>query len=85
MSGALCIRHAPLRLEVGRNVFKSNHHDRDVVVRVSLRGLVNQLLRRNLRIRDGPYKFTGCLVIQNVPYLCFIRRDDQKRRLLLNC
>ena len=73
MSGALWIRHAPLRLEVGRNVFKSDNHDRDVVVRVSLRGLMNQLFRRNLRIRDGPYKFAGCLVIQNVPYLRFIR------------
>jgi hypothetical protein len=85
MSGALWNRHAPLRLKVGRNVFKSNHHDRDVVVRVSLRGLANQLFRRKLRIRDGPYKLTGCLVIQNVPYLRFIRRADQKRRLLLKC
>ena len=55
MNGALRIHHAPLGLEVGRNVFKSNHHDRDVVVRVSLRGLVNQLLRRLLWIWDGPY------------------------------
>ena len=74
MSAALWIRHAPLRLEVGRNVFKSNHHDRDVVVGVSLRSLVNQLFRRHLRVRDGPYELAGCLVIQNVPYLRFIRR-----------
>lgn len=83
MSGALWLRHAPLRLQVGRNVFKSNHHDRDVVIRVSLRGLMNQLFRRILRIWDGPYKITGCLVIQNVPYLRFKRSTNQKRRLLL--
>ncbi len=83
MDGALWIRHAPLSLEVGRNVFKSNHHDRDVIIRVSLRGLVNQCFRRLLGIRDGPYKLTGCLVIQNVPNLRFICRADQKRRLPL--
>jgi len=78
MGRASWIRHAPLRLEVGRNIFKSNHHDRDVVVRVSLCGLLNQLFRRILRICDGPYNLTGCLVIQNVPYLRFVRRADQK-------
>ena len=83
MSSALWIRHAPLSLEVGRNVFKSNHHDRDVVVRVSLGGLLNQPFRRILRIRDGPYKLTGCFVIQDVPYLSFVRRADQKRRSVL--
>ena len=78
MGRAFWIRHAPLGREVGRNIFKSNHHDRDVVVRVSLCGLLNQLFRRILWICDGPYNLTGCLVIQNVPYLRFVRRADQK-------
>ena len=63
------IRHAPLRSEFGRNVFKPYHHDRDIVVRITMCGLPNQRLRRFLGIRNGPYELTGCLVIQNVPYL----------------
>ena len=77
------IRHAPLSNEFGRNVFKPYHHDRDVIIRISVCGLSNQCLRRFLGIRNGPYDLTGRLVIQNVPYLCFISRVDQKECLLM--
>jgi len=52
----------PLRLEIGRDIFKPYHHDRDVVVRVSMCGLLNQQFRSLLGIRNAPYELTGCLV-----------------------
>lgn len=46
-----------------------------------MRGLPNQRLCRLLGVCNGPYDLTGCLVIQNIPYLRFMRMIDQKRRL----
>ncbi len=73
------LHQASLRLEFGRNVFKPYHHDRDVIVRVSMCSLLNQGLRCFLGILDGPYELTSRLVIQNVPYLRLMHTSDQKR------